>query len=107
VLRIGCNPNDNRVFLEASASNGNGSATEFLLTGVSSTNMPQLSFRADNATFSNNLTVSGTLSGPTIAFLEGQIAQLQEQINFLQLQNIPVSARTGNVDIQKAPEKQS
>lgn len=114
VLRIGCNPNDNRVFLEASASNGNGSATEFLLTGASSTNVPQLSFRADNATFSNNLTVSGSLSGPTIAALgsaigelQGQISQLQTQISQLQFQSPPVSAAAANVAVGKPPEKQS
>ena len=42
-LQIACNPNDNKIFLEAFNSTGDGHAAEFLLTGMNSRNVPKLS----------------------------------------------------------------
>lgn len=83
-LRIGCNPNDNRVWLEAFDSNADGSATEFLLTGALGSNVPQLSFHADNAAFNGNVAVSGNLVSPTITALQAEIRALQTQVVALQ-----------------------
>jgi hypothetical protein len=95
-LRIGCNPNDNRVFLEAYDPNNTGnSAPEFLLTGALGLNVPQMTFNAVNATFSNNLEVSGNLSGPTITQLASAIASLQSSIGQLQLEIDQLSATVG------------
>lgn len=59
-LVLGNNPNDNRIFLEAYNTAGNGSAAEMLLTGYLSQDLPQLSFRAVNTSTNGNLNVGGS-----------------------------------------------
>jgi outer membrane murein-binding lipoprotein Lpp len=93
-LRIACNPDDNKVWLEAFDANADGSATEFLLTGALGSNVPQMTFNATNATFSNNLVVSGNLSGPTINQIASAIENLHASINQLQLEINQLAAST-------------
>lgn len=95
MLRIACNPGDSRVFLEAYDPNTGGSAPEFLLTGALGSSAPQITFNAANATFSNNLQVSGNLSGPTITQLASAIASLQSSIGQLQLEIDQLAATVG------------
>jgi hypothetical protein len=47
-LILANNPNDNKIYLEAFSAAGNGSAAEFLLTGMNGGNVPQLTFAADH-----------------------------------------------------------
>jgi outer membrane murein-binding lipoprotein Lpp len=94
-LRIACNPNDNKLWLEAYDPNTGASAAEFLLTGAYGSNAPQMTFSAVNATFSNNLEVSGNLSGPTITQLASAIASLQSSIGQLQLEIDQLAATAG------------
>jgi hypothetical protein len=54
-LVVANNPNDNRIYLEAFNTTGNGSAAEFLLTGFNATSVPQITLRADTTFTSGNL----------------------------------------------------
>ncbi|NTW07355.1 MAG: hypothetical protein HGA29_05880, partial [Syntrophaceae bacterium] len=54
-LQIGCNPNDNKIFLEAFNSTGDGHAAEFLLTGRNAQNVPKLSLCADTTYIKGNV----------------------------------------------------
>ncbi len=61
-LVLANNPNDNRVYLEAYNTTGDGNAAELLLTGFQSQAVPQLSLYAGNTTATGSLTVNGTLT---------------------------------------------
>lgn len=61
-LVIANNTGDNRIYLEAYNSAGNGSAAELLLTGQAATPVPQLTLKAANTTVSADLGVTGKLS---------------------------------------------
>ena len=54
-LIIKNNHNDNKVFLEAFSADGNGSAVEFLLTGMNGAPVPKLSLKADNTYIAGNV----------------------------------------------------
>lgn len=60
-LVLGHNTNDNRIYLEAFNTAGNGSAAEMLLTGYLSQDLPQLTFKATNTGASGNVSVGGAL----------------------------------------------
>ena len=53
-LQLACNPNDNKLFLEAYNSTGDGHAAEFLLTGRNAQNVPKLTLCADTTSISGN-----------------------------------------------------
>lgn len=59
-LILSNNPNDNRVWLEAFNSTGNGNATEFLLTGFNGGNVPQLTFNADHTQVNGDLRLNNS-----------------------------------------------
>lgn len=59
-LVITNNPNDNKIFLEAISFNGLTSASEMLLTGYASGNVPKLSLLADVVYVAGNLGVGVT-----------------------------------------------
>ena len=54
-LVIACNPNDNKIYMEAFSSDGTKSADELLLTGASARNVPKLSLLADTTYISGNV----------------------------------------------------
>jgi hypothetical protein len=57
-LVIANEANDNKVYLEALSSDGNGHAAEFLLTGKGGAPVPKLSLLADTTQISGNLSLS-------------------------------------------------
>ena len=65
-LRVACNPNDNKVFLEGFSSDGKESAAEMRITGRGVLNLPVFSVAADITRFlgpvriTSNLTVDET-----------------------------------------------
>jgi hypothetical protein len=61
-LIIANNPGDNKIYLEAFSSDGNGSAAELLLTGRSVDPVPQITLVAVNTTVTGALRVNGKLS---------------------------------------------
>lgn len=63
-LILANNPNDNRIYLEAFNTAGNGSAAEMLLTGMNATNVPQLTFAANVTQANGQLNVLGNAFKP-------------------------------------------
>jgi hypothetical protein len=59
-LVLANNPNDNRIWLEAYNSAGNGHATEMLLTGHFGQNVPQLTFAADHTQANGDLRLANS-----------------------------------------------
>lgn len=59
-LILANNPNDNRIWLEAFNTTGNGSAAELLLTGMNGGNVPQLTFAADTTQANGNLRLANS-----------------------------------------------
>lgn len=59
-LIIANNPNDNRVYLEAFNSAGNGHAAELLLTGRSAGNVPQITLVADHTQVNGDLRLASS-----------------------------------------------
>ena len=55
------NKDDNRIYLEAFSSDGTGSASELLLTGIGGSKVPQLSFHADLTGVNGNFWVNGNV----------------------------------------------
>ena len=55
------NPGDNRVYLEAFNTKGDGNAAELLLTGFQAQPVPQLSLYATNTTANGSMYVSGVM----------------------------------------------
>ena len=74
-LVITNNPNDNRIYLEAFNSAGNGSALEMLLTGASGQPVPQLTLTATNTTISGTLSVSGDIGHGGVMRSHGVIVE--------------------------------
>jgi len=60
-LRLCNNPNDNKVFIEAFSRDGNGHASELLLTGRFGGNVPQLSLNADSTNVNGHMRVTGNV----------------------------------------------
>lgn len=58
-LILSNNTNDNKVFLEAFSVDGNGNASELLLTGRNSGPVPQITLVANSTVATGNLTVNG------------------------------------------------
>ena len=94
-LRFGNNPNDNKIFLEAYNTAGNGSATELLLTGYAGQNVPLLTLLATTTVISGNATVSGTLTASTID--SSTITNLQNHINTLTTQVNTLTTQVNNL----------
>ncbi|NML13691.1 tail fiber domain-containing protein [Azohydromonas caseinilytica] len=74
-LLIVNNPNDNRIYLEAYNSAGNGNAAELLLTGFQANAVPQLSLYATNTTASGTLKVNGAITSDTWMRSRGLIVE--------------------------------
>ncbi|HKQ74410.1 MAG TPA: LamG domain-containing protein [Blastocatellia bacterium] len=67
-LVITNSPNDNKIYLEAFSSNGQGPASEFLLTGKGGDPVPKLTLKATTTEISGNLHLSST---STVSFPQG------------------------------------
>jgi len=63
-LILANNLNDNKIFLEAFSADGNGSATEFLLTGKWGNPAPQITLVANSTVTSGNFIVQGAAFKP-------------------------------------------
>jgi hypothetical protein len=59
-LILANNPNDNRIWLEAFNTTGNGSAAELLLTGMNGGNVPQLTFAATTTQANGSLCLANS-----------------------------------------------
>jgi len=60
-LLIGNNPNDNKIFLEGFSSDGNGPASEMLITGRYPEPLPLFSVIANTSRFSGDIETSGDI----------------------------------------------
>lgn len=107
-LILANNPNDNRVWLEAFNSTGNGNATEFLLTGFNGGAVPQISLVASTTVAFGSLRVNGQLfaAGGKVGYVVDQfinklgetleegdvvvIGQNQSPLFYGQHNNIPI-----------------
>jgi hypothetical protein len=102
MLIIGNNPNDNKVWVEAFNSTGNGHAAEFLLTGMFGQPVPQLTLIAGTTVVSGVLKVLGGKVGYVVdqfinkleeTLEEGDvvvISQNQSTLRYGQHENIPI-----------------
>ncbi|HKQ74172.1 MAG TPA: hypothetical protein VJ810_10770 [Blastocatellia bacterium] len=107
-LILGNNPNDNKIFLEAFSSDGNGHAAELALTGRFAKSAPQITLMADNTTVTGTLRVNGvfTAAGGKVGYVVDQfinklgetveegdvvvIGQNQSMLFYGQHENIPI-----------------
>ncbi len=60
-LILANNANDNRIYLEAFNTKGDGNAAELLLTGYQAQTVPQLTLHANNTTANGSMLVNGML----------------------------------------------
>lgn len=60
-LRILCNPNDNKIYLEGFSSDGSGNSSEMLITGYASKLLPLFTVRANTSRFTGDIEVSGDI----------------------------------------------